>query len=487
MGVTEQEAGTTARLVAVVEAEGTTSRARAVAEELTARGDDVSLIAADELDVEVTPPYLTESYAAYCSLRGRDFAAIVFPDTGGLAYCAARARQVGADFDSTAIVVECRAPTLRTFREAGSPFLSKRVLGTIMVERLALELADAIICDDPHLLDWFEQEGWQLPEQRLQSPEDVRPTSRSHGVAGPRPLVSVVVPHHERTAYLPYCLEGLAQQTYPALEVLIADDGSATPSAARQLADVEARSWPWPLRVLRLPHGGLGQTRNGGWQAANAELVLFIDDDDVPFDGLVETLWRARVVSGADVAVAGARLFHGEGTPTAHRGDVIRVSLCEPRELGLISNQFGGPVNLWSRKLLKELGGFASAPNEDWDLLARATLAGASITTSPRPLYWYRQTPGSMYSSNPAAVRDAGVPAVSAHFAQRLPADLKLVPQLAAGAYSELERRGRVSRSRFGVLIGRARVLARRTGQVWEDEGAVGVARGVGRLRRRRA
>jgi hypothetical protein len=436
--------------------------------------------ASDALDVEVTPPYLSDSYALYRAMREQDVPSLVLPSTGGVAYCSERARQTGSAFATTPIVVECREPALRTFQLNRGTYLSKSLLGTAMAERLSIELADALVCDEPELLEWFRREGWELPP-RIHSPDELHEVrERTLPVSIERPLISVVVPYRDRTHYLPYCLEALARQTYPALEVLIADDGSTSADALQQLRDVESRSWPWPLRVMRLEHAGLGAARNAGWRSAAGELVTFIDDDDVAFDHLVETLWRARIVSGADVAVGGARFFHGDGVPAEHRGDVVRISLCEPRELGLISNQYGGPVNLWPRLLLERLGGFR-AQVEDWDVLARATFAGARLVTPPDPVYWYRQTPGSMYSADPAAFRDAGVPFISARYADQLPPDLKLVPQLAAGAYSELERR-RTARARVRSARQRVHLLARRTAQAWADEGLVGVARGVARL-----
>jgi cellulose synthase/poly-beta-1,6-N-acetylglucosamine synthase-like glycosyltransferase len=240
------------------------------------------------------------------------------------------------------------------------------------------------------------------------------------------------------------------------------------------------------LRVLRLPHGGLGAARNGGWRAASSDLVLFLDDDDVAFDELVATLVRARAVSGADVVVGGARFFRGEGLPIARADDVIRISLCEPRELGLISNQYGGPVNLWPRDWLERLGGFASMPTEDWDLLARATYAGARLTTPPDPLYWYRQTPSGMYSADPLAFRDAGQAARTGHLAEHLPDEWRLLPQLAAGAYSELERRKRLARPRWRTAAERGRLLAKRARQVRSEEGISAVARQLVRFARRR-
>jgi hypothetical protein len=170
----------------------------------------------------------------------------------------------------------------------------------------------------------------------------------------------------------------------------------------------------------------------------------------------------------------------------AHRNDIVRISLCDPRELGVISNQFGGPVNLWPRTILERLGGYTPTPAEEWDLLARATLAGTQLTTSPDPLYWYRQTRGGMYSADPFAVRDAGVWARAERFAEGLPSELRLLPHLASGAYNELERRKRAARPRWRLAVDRGRLLTRRAREVRADEGLSAVGREVVRFARRR-
>jgi glycosyltransferase involved in cell wall biosynthesis len=495
------------RTVAVVATPETHERAARIAKGLVASGEEVTFVApgaltggapsgtavifVDEPQVEVTPPYLHWSYAFYAALAGRDLAAIVFPSVGGHAYCAARARQVGSAFPSTAVIIDCEEVTIRAVERERRPFLSRRVLGVGVTERIALELADALICEDAELLGWLTGRGWAIPDRRLGVPGGkgtwtVRADERSCTLTGEPPLVSIVIAVHERTTYLPLCLEALARQSHRALEVLVVDDGSRSASAAEGLATLEGRSWPWPLRVVHVPHGGLGAARNCGWRAANAELVLFIDDDDVAFDELVATLVRARSVSGADVAVAGARFFRGDAAPTPHRGDVVRISLCEPRELGLISNQYGGPVNLWPRDLLNRLGGFNSMPTEDWDLLARATYAGARLTTPPDPLYWYRQTAGSMYSADPFAFRAAGLVARVEPVAELLPEEWRLLPHLAAGAYGELEGRQRAARPRWRAAVDRGRLLAKRAVEVRDDEGISGVGRSAVRFARRR-
>lgn len=504
--MTEREAATGRNAIAVVATEETGDRALHLALELQPSANvtlvvpaalrdvassGLALVTVDVPEVEVTPPYLARSYAFYRALSGRGFDGIVFPFAGGHGYCAARARQVGADFGSTAIVVDCAEPTLRTVERERSPFLSKRLLGVGITERIVLELCDAFLCEDQGLVDWFAQRSWSLPSKRLPMPDSRSPWAlpvdeRVAPEGGEPPLVSVVIAFHERTSYLSFCLESLATQTHQALEVVVVDDGSRSKKAVEHLADTERRSWPWPLRVLRLPQCGLGAARNAGWRAANGDLVVFLDDDDVAFPELVATLVRSRAVSGADIVVAGARFFRGQSTPVAHSDDVVRISLCEPRELGLISNQYGGPVNLWPRALLEQLDGFATIPTEDWDILARATYAGARITTLPDPLYWYRQTPGGMYSADPAAFRDAGLLARTERVAAHLPEEWRLLPQLAAGGYSELERRQAVARPGWRSASRRGRLLATRALEVRADEGIAGVGREAFRFARRR-
>ena len=57
--------------------------------------------------------------------------------------------------------------------------------------------------------------------------------------------------------FLAECLASLRAQDYPAVEIVVVDDGSTDDSAgiAERFAGV---------RVLRRPHEGLGRTRNAG-------------------------------------------------------------------------------------------------------------------------------------------------------------------------------------------------------------------------------
>jgi CDP-glycerol glycerophosphotransferase len=253
------------------------------------------------------------------------------------------------------------------------------------------------------------------------------------------PNVSVVVAFHERTDYLDHCLDALARQTYPALEVVVADDGSTSRAATDYLAELEGRQYPWPFRVLRLPRGGVAATRNRAAEASSHGTLLFVDDDDVPYDTLVEVLAGGWAAAGVDVVAAGSRVFRGEGAPTASPGDKITISFGNARELGLLGNHFG-TCCLWSRSTFERLGGYRDVFYEDWEVLARASLQGARIAGSPDPLYWYRITAGSRFSGASQAKRETGRAAIAELYASRLPDDMRLLPYLTVGAYAELDR-----------------------------------------------
>jgi GT2 family glycosyltransferase len=97
----------------------------------------------------------------------------------------------------------------------------------------------------------------------------------------------VVLPTHGRRASLLMVLRTLARQHVPAGTfegVVICDgdvDGSAV--ACEQLAP----RLPYALRVISQPNQGPAAARNRGVREARAPLIIFIDDDVVPGEGLI--------------------------------------------------------------------------------------------------------------------------------------------------------------------------------------------------------
>lgn len=189
------------------------------------------------------------------------------------------------------------------------------------------------------------------------------------------PLVSVVVPTHNRRAALQRLLDSLRRQTYPVLrfEVIVVDDGSTddTQSFLHAYSLGEA-----PLRCLRQSNLGPAAARNLGFRAAVGQIIAFIDDDaEADPDWLAKGVqyFASDSIAGVEGAVI-ARNDH-PATPLDH----------------VVQNLNGGSFitcNIFYRRdVLERFGGFDRrfmAPGmpyvrEDSDLAFTVLEAGYSI------------------------------------------------------------------------------------------------------------
>ena len=93
-------------------------------------------------------------------------------------------------------------------------------------------------------------------------------------IARPWPHISVVVCSHNGAATLRDCCEGLLELDYPSFDVLIVDDGSTDATG-----DI-AEEYGFP--TICTPNRGLSSARNRGLDAAEGEIVAYIDDDARP-------------------------------------------------------------------------------------------------------------------------------------------------------------------------------------------------------------
>jgi glycosyltransferase involved in cell wall biosynthesis len=116
--------------------------------------------------------------------------------------------------------------------------------------------------------------------------------------------VSAVIPHRDAHRKLERALIGLARQQLAPdtrFEVIIADNGS------RSRPDIDS-GFPFPIRVIECPTAGFGThiARNKGAEAANGELLIFLDSDMIPVPRFVEN-HRQRHITDYCVVVGARR------------------------------------------------------------------------------------------------------------------------------------------------------------------------------------
>jgi len=116
------------------------------------------------------------------------------------------------------------------------------------------------------------------------------------------PTISVVVAFFNNEDDLGDCLDSIAAQTHPDLEVIMVDDASTDHSA--EIARAKAAADP-RFTLLQPEHGGPGGARNRGVERARGEYLAFVDGDDVLPANAYELLLHALERSGSDF-VSGA-------------------------------------------------------------------------------------------------------------------------------------------------------------------------------------
>jgi len=206
------------------------------------------------------------------------------------------------------------------------------------------------------------------------------------------PSVDVVVPTRDRADMVREAVRSVAAQDYPGrLRVIIVDDGTGpVGTIATDFAEV---------RVVPNTHlQGLCGARNTGIDLSDADLVAFLDDDDLWLPDKLRRQVTALQQNPDTMMVTASVLieFAGRTTPRlAGTSLVTRDMLLKSRMAMLHSSTF-----LIRRTSLRRLGGLdETAPNghnEDYDLLLRCA-AQQPIVHVDEPLVRVRWTSDSQF------------------------------------------------------------------------------------------
>lgn len=220
------------------------------------------------------------------------------------------------------------------------------------------------------------------------------------------PRVSVCLVHHERPELLRQAVASLERLDYPNYEVVLVDDGSRSSGAKAALASIEARFAARRWKVIRQENRYLGAARNAAARAAEGEFLLFMDDDNLARPGELTELVRVAERTSADVVGSSMDIFEGLAEPRGDE-DVAARWLFPPPDpaLGIFQNCFGDANALVRRSVFFALGGFTEdvgVTHEEWELFAKAALAGRRIEILPDPVFYYRFDPGSMVRTTSA-------------------------------------------------------------------------------------
>jgi glycosyltransferase involved in cell wall biosynthesis len=226
--------------------------------------------------------------------------------------------------------------------------------------------------------------------------------------AAGRPRVSVVLIFFDPGAFLEQAIGSVVSQSLADWELILVDDGSRDGSSA--VATRWAAEHPGRIRLLQ--HAGrrnlgMSASRNLGLRAAAADLVTFLDADDVLRSETLEAL-AAIMDQHAEVAMAYAPLeyWYSWSPRQDRRRDFVQPlgvptgAIIPPPELlrRFLARRAAAPSGVMIRAArAREVGGFEDAFRglyEDQAFCAKVCLRWP-VATGTFVGYRYRQHPGS--------------------------------------------------------------------------------------------
>lgn len=202
------------------------------------------------------------------------------------------------------------------------------------------------------------------------------------------PLVSVIIPTYNRSRLLQLAVESVLAQTYPAIELIVVDDGSTddTPATLEQYAG----------RIVHIRQANQGGTaaRNTGIRAAHGKYLSFLDHDDLLMPTKIE---RQMEIMDARPEVGLVHCGYYRMDKDGNWFDKVNL-LPE----GDVRKEIVCGCFLWSgaplirRECIEEVGLFdESVWSSDADMWLRIAIAGYHFGCVQEPLGAYRILPDS--------------------------------------------------------------------------------------------
>lgn len=216
----------------------------------------------------------------------------------------------------------------------------------------------------------------------------------------PTPLVTVAVPHYNLGPYLPETLASIAAQTYPHLQVVVADDGSTDPDSLR-IFEEQSRLYP-TFAFLRHTNRGVCATRNGILSEAEGEFFFPLDADNVIKPEMIERMVTAMLHNPHYAAVTCFRLDFAESSER-ELGKYLSANRPTggPLTMSCFHNMVGETSGLFRTEHLRAVNGYddlhSEYVSEDWHLYVKLASLGYHIGVVPEHLYYYRIRPTSRF------------------------------------------------------------------------------------------
>ncbi|ORJ59039.1 glycosyltransferase [Geothermobacter hydrogeniphilus] len=179
------------------------------------------------------------------------------------------------------------------------------------------------------------------------------------------PLHSVCIPSYNHERYILDCLNSVRRQTYPRLELIVVDDGSAdqTFNLAEQFVAEHADRFE-RVELLRQANRGIAPTCNRLLDLARGEWFHLFGSDDMLYPEKIAAEWEACCrwkEPNLALVHADAELIDAEGNVVGPHCSSWKTEgpVARAFETLLLNNYIKTPTAMVRRDALVEMGGYA--------------------------------------------------------------------------------------------------------------------------------
>ena len=204
--------------------------------------------------------------------------------------------------------------------------------------------------------------------------------------------VSVVIPAFNREQTIVRCLKSVVGQTYPAMEILVVDDGSAD-NTRRIVADFPSDK----VSLLCQDHKGAQAARNKGIISAKGEYIAFLDSDDEWLPHMLEEAVSCLMDKGEHCVI-----YSDCYVRTGESQKLARLPDCEGDSYAALLKSTGPTISmLVKRELLLGIGLLDEkvAAYQEWDTAIRLAQR-AEFVHIHKPLFNYYMHDGETISKS---------------------------------------------------------------------------------------
>jgi glycosyltransferase involved in cell wall biosynthesis len=195
------------------------------------------------------------------------------------------------------------------------------------------------------------------------------------------PLVSIIMPFYNQSAYIERAVQSALRQTYPSFEVIVVNDGSTEKNAAKVLARLKDPR----LTIHHTANQGVSAARNYAIERASGKYIMPLDGDDE---------------LGPD--------YLSEAVPVMEANPRVGITYCRAEFIGLVTAPWVLPpyslgqmlyeniilsAGLFRRSDWKTVGGYKSDMTyclEDYDLWLSIIALDREVVCLPKVHYYYR-------------------------------------------------------------------------------------------------